>query len=184
MKLLNFGDNAATIGGKHVPYSLLGALAAILGAFLIWKFNQNGGLQLGQQSPDLADLGGGGGVDLSGLSDSLTPSVPTIPVYGLGYPAPLVGPAYAMDTGSGGAAFLGYSKVIDVFYAPSGGPSSGGSGVGLDPGTSYVPPKIIASPKPSSGGVDTGFTAGTYTAPTKKTTTTTVGTIGGGSFAA
>ena len=67
MKLLKSDDNAVSIGGKRVPYSLLGAGAAILGAFLIWKFNQAGGLQLGQQSPDLASLGdgGGGGTDLA-----------------------------------------------------------------------------------------------------------------------
>jgi hypothetical protein len=47
MKALAFKDNAAVIAGHRVPYSLLGAAAAILGAFLIWKFNQSGGLGLG-----------------------------------------------------------------------------------------------------------------------------------------
>jgi hypothetical protein len=103
MKLFSSDDNAVKIGGKRVPYSLLGAAAAILGAFLIWKFNQAGGISLGQASPDLSALtdslgGGGAGVDLgAGANDLLGrgTSIP-VPVYSLGTPDPIWGqPVYA-----------------------------------------------------------------------------------------
>jgi len=49
------------VAGHKVPWTALGALAAILGAFLIWKFNQAGGVSAGavpSGSQPSIDMGG------------------------------------------------------------------------------------------------------------------------------
>jgi hypothetical protein len=155
MKLFSSDDNAVKIGGKRVPYSLLGAAAAILGAFLIWKFNQAGGLHLGQASPDLSGLtdalggsgGGGAGVDLGTSSASdLLGTGSSIPIYsGYSYGAPMVfgSPVYVSaavgPAPSGGpiATFNPYSSIAAA--APIGAPN-------ISTRTTYAPPAPAPTP--------------------------------------
>jgi hypothetical protein len=155
MKLFSSDDNAVKIGGKRVPYSLLGAAAAILGAFLIWKFNQAGGLHLGQASPDLSGLtdvlggsgGGGAGVDLGTSSaNDLLGTGSSIPIYsGYSYGAPMVygSPVYASapvgPAPSGGpiATFNPYSSIAAA--APIGAPN-------ISTRMTYAPPAPAPTP--------------------------------------
>jgi hypothetical protein len=199
MKAFNFGANVATIGGKKVPYSLLGAAAAILGAVLIWmQFRNNGGISLGGASPDLSGLtdatggGGGGGVDLSGAVPDLGPlpsspgyySTP-IPVFGLGAAQPSNGPAYAAAMPAPATG----STVSDIL------PSSGGPNTGFTSG-GYVAPRsspggALTSLAPyltkSAGTIKSsapGFTAAARSAPKPAPAPAPApsGGLGGGSF--
>lgn len=108
MKGFAFKDNAAVIAGHRVPYSLLGAAAAILGAFLVWKFNQAGGLGLGSApaSTDLSTL----------LGNAYTPTDFTVPPGSTGgfagggsYPSSPV-PSYVAPT-------IDYGPASSSFYA-------------------------------------------------------------------
>ena len=56
-----FSGTGLNLAGHKVPWTALGALAAILGAFLIWKFNQAGGVSAGAApsgSQPSIDMGG------------------------------------------------------------------------------------------------------------------------------
>jgi len=57
MKLADSGG--LNLPGHHkVPWTAIGALAAILGAFLIWKFNQSGNGAVAAGSQPSIDMGG------------------------------------------------------------------------------------------------------------------------------
>jgi len=98
------GNDTINIAGHKVPYALLGALAAILGAFLIWKFNQSGGVAVGATpitaTPDLTGAGVSGSVtDLMGPPGLTGPPGP---------PGP---------PGPGGTAGSAHPGVSDALYA-------------------------------------------------------------------
>jgi len=173
MKLFGHGAAGVMVAGHSVSYGLIAVIMAIpVSALAIRQFTQGGGLQLGQQSPDLAGLGadvggGGGGPDLGTFSDLLPPAAKNnIPVFdNLSPPAPVFGPIYSMDYGAPAAAPSVGTTISDVFIAPQ-SPSFGGIDTGFTAGSvSYTAPAPAPAPAPSSGGSDVGFTQGGYVAP-------------------
>jgi hypothetical protein len=173
MKFLQFSDNTATIAGRKVPYSLLGAAAAILGAILIWmQFRNGGGLGFGDQSGSLSDLLGGGGDaggtgdgslgDLSGSQGNVS-GLPPIITYGT--PIPISGPTYSADTGHATTDVTKNTGGIVPYYDPghaAGERGSEGAGVAAGGGggsasvlggaaASALANALKAPPKPPSG---------------------------------
>ena len=169
MKGFAFKDNAAVIAGHRVPYSLLGAAAAILGAFLIWKFNKAGGLGLGSApaSTDLSTL----------LGNAYTPTDFTVPpgstagfAGGGSYPSspspayvtPTIdyGPAsssfYAAPVYAAPAASSPITKATDPVVQWQGilGTGGGANTTGRSSGS-----QIAVAPAPASNPVSSGFTA-------------------------
>lgn len=134
MKAVAFKDNAAVIAGHRVPYSLLGAAAAILGAFLIWKFNQSGGLSLGTTPASTDPLA-------SLLGNAYTPTDYTTPpgstagfAGGGSYPSSPT-PAYVAPTIDYGPASSSYYSTPVYAAAPAAASPITKS---TDPGTSLA----------------------------------------------
>ena len=167
---VKFGANFALIGGKRVPYSLLGAVAAILGAVLIWaQFRNSGGIAVGGQSPDLSALtdalggsSGGGGLDTSAANGSAVDlGGGTIPSQQYSYYVPSISqptPIYAGSTSGELTASVpeptAIGDTLPILTGTSGGGSGGRSTRSTDTGPSSerigVVTKVPGIPLPAN----------------------------------